>query len=215
MTVFASTPEEDTIPSIERGAEIYMARCALCHGGQAMGEGKLPLKIEDYPNTNLMKGLKAKDLDSIRDAVIYGGILDDFSLYMPPFGNELTWTEIESISQFVSDLRKDPEPLLAMLQDIDKQQEKTSDLGRITFENRCVLCHGVSGQGDGRMAKIIKTPPPYNLTKSLMQKEYLSLIIASGGEPLGRSPQMPPWKDQLSPKEIDAVADYIIGLRSN
>lgn len=215
--IFAVTVEgserEDTIPTIERGAEIYLARCSLCHGSQAMGEGKLPLKLEHYPNTNLMKSLKAKGVDAIRNTVIYGGILDGVSLYMPPFGNELTWTEIESVSLFVENIRNDPKTFLAMLSKLDSKNVRSRDMGRDIFESRCVLCHGVNGEGDGRMAKIIKNPPPFNLTQSLMPKEYLKLIIANGGESLNRSPQMPPWKDQLSVTEMDAVIEYITSIR--
>lgn len=209
-----SLDKEDTIPTIKRGAEIFVERCSLCHGNQAMGEGKLALKLKDYPSTNLMKVRKAKDLAAIRDVVVYGGILDDFSYYMPPFGNELTWTEIESVSMFIEKSREDPTPHLALLRDLTDESSKSKSLGRETFSARCTLCHGVQGKGDGRMARIIKNPPPFDLTNSVMPKEYLTSIIQNGGESLGRSPQMPPWGDQLSQKEIAAVVDYITELRN-
>jgi cytochrome c oxidase cbb3-type subunit 3 len=145
---------------------------------------------------------------------VYGGILDNFSYYMPPFGNELTWTEIESVSMFIEKSREEPIPHLSMLRDLTNEGSKSKSLGRETFSARCTLCHGVQGKGDGRMARIIKNPPPFDLTKSVVPKEYLTLIIQNGGESIGRSPQMPPWGDQLSQKEITAVIDYIIELRN-
>ena len=88
-----------------------------------------------------------------------------------------------------------------------------ADSGRRIYESRCALCHGKSGLGDGRMAKIVKAPPPYNLTLSVMPDDYLKAIITRGGEAMGRSPQMPPWRDELSNAEIDQVMAYIKSFR--
>ncbi|MFK5915805.1 MAG: cytochrome c, partial [Woeseiaceae bacterium] len=35
------------------GANVFQARCALCHGTDGLGEGILSLQLKDYPNTNL------------------------------------------------------------------------------------------------------------------------------------------------------------------
>lgn len=205
---------EDTIPTVEFGTKVFAERCSLCHGSQALGEGKLALKIASYPNTNLMTDKIAKSLDDVRNIVVYGGTLSNVSKFMPPFGNELTWTEIESVSLFLVNFRESPDTHLKMLKSIQHSSAEGSKLGREIFESRCTLCHGINGEGDGRMKKVIKSPPPYNLTKSVMPKEYLKQIVTLGGEPMSRSPQMPPWGDQLNDKEIDAVAEYIIGLRT-
>jgi cytochrome c oxidase cbb3-type subunit 3 len=82
------------------------------------------------------------------------------------------------------------------------------------YETRRVLCHGEKGLGDGRMSKVIKTPPPYNLTLSRLPKSYLMDIVSKGGAQMQRSPQMPPWGEQLSPSEINSVVDYIMQLRT-
>ena len=214
ISMFAchSMAVDKTYPTIERGVEVFKQRCTLCHGSQGMGEGRIPLKIKGYPDANLAVAKKAKTKDDIHKTVVYGGLLDNIDQFMPPMGDELTWTEIESVAMFVEAFRGDPEAYLPQLANTTSS-ENTMKVGREVYEARCVLCHGKNGQGDGRMAKIIKTPPPFNLTKSLMPVEYLKLIIADGGEPIGRSGQMPPWKDQLSEGEIDAVVDYIVSIR--
>ncbi|MFK7816907.1 MAG: cytochrome c [Gammaproteobacteria bacterium] len=86
--------------------------------------------------------------------------------------------------------------------------------GEKVYKARCALCHGESGQGDGRMSKVIKNPPPFDLTESVMPVEYLQLIVSNGGEPVGRSPQMPPWNDELTDTELESVVLYIHGLRN-
>jgi cytochrome c oxidase cbb3-type subunit 3 len=102
---------------------------------------------------------------------------------------------------------------LSLLQNLADNSEKSRFLGRETFAQRCALCHGVNGEGAGRMARVIKDPPPFDLTKSVMPEDYLRLIINKGGESIARSPQMPPWIDQLSQQEVTAVINYIIQLR--
>lgn len=212
--VFSSHAEkDDTTPTLDIGAKVFAARCVLCHGQQGMGEGRIPLKIKSYPNTNLAKINKAKTKKQIYDVIVFGGMLDNINLYMPPMGNELTWSELESVSMFVYQLRKDPKGEIKRLRNVLHLTKTSVNLGLEIFQSRCVLCHGKSGFGDGRMSKIIKSPPPFNLTKSRMPLNYLKLIITKGGEPLGRSMQMPPWGVQLTPLEVDAVAEYIITLR--
>lgn len=205
--------KDDTTPSLEKGVGVYVNRCSLCHGSQGMGEGKIPLKIPNYPNTSLVKALKAKTSEEIHEMVVYGGMLDDVSKYMPPMGNELTWTQIESVSMFIQNLRANTEATLALVTEYQNANSVFANLGKQVYEARCVLCHGKDGLGDGRMAKIIKNPPPFNLTLSGVPKFYLTDIISKGGEAMGRSPQMPPWSDQLASNEIEAVVDYIVTLR--
>lgn len=212
VALFASS-DEDTIPTTKIGAEIFIKRCALCHGSQGMGEGQIPLKIKDYPDTNIASAQKATTKEEIHDVIVYGGILDNISQYMPPMGNELTWTELNSVSLFVQQLRESPKQAIELLSAASSKHLPKSNLGREVYQARCVLCHGKYGLGDGRMARVIKSPPPFNLTLSRAPKSYLSSIIVNGGEPIGRSPQMPPWGDQLSNEEVDSVVDYIISLR--
>jgi len=213
INIVYSQQSDDTIPTVESGASVFWKRCVLCHGAQGMGEGEIPLKIKDYPNTNIMTANKAKTTEEIRDAIVYGGILSNISTYMPPMGNELTWTEIQSVTMFVDNLRKFPAKHFEMLKQYSTTLEDKKGLGRSTFQSRCVLCHGANGEGDGRMSRVIKSPPPFNLTKSQMPAAYLKLIVEKGGESLGRSGQMPPWGEQLSKEEINAVVTYILQLR--
>jgi cytochrome c oxidase cbb3-type subunit 3 len=204
---------DDTTPSVEHGASVFWKRCVLCHGAQGMGEGKIPLKIKDYPNTNILTAGKARTSEDIHEIIAYGGMLSKINNFMPPMGNELTWTELQSVTMFVYQLRKSPEEHFTMLKQNSNAVEDKLGLGLSIFQSRCVLCHGTNGVGDGRMAKVIKTPPPYDLTKSKKPEEYLKLIIEKGGEAMGRSGQMPPWGEQLSKEDIDAVASYIISIR--
>lgn len=219
MAAFVPTSQakdiDDTTPSVSKGVDVYINRCSLCHGNQGMGEGKIPLKIPNYPNTSLVKALKANSAKEIYDTIVYGGMLSNVNQYMPPMGNELTWTEVESVSMFIQNLRTNTEETLAFVAEYQNNNSVAANIGKQVYEARCVLCHGKDGLGDGRMAKIIKNPPPFNLTLSRVPKFYLTDIVSKGGEAMGRSHQMPPWSDQLAENEIDAVVDYILTLRKD
>ena len=214
FVVNASKTNTDIEPNFELGAIVYNERCVLCHGDSAMGEGLLPLKLKSYPNTNLIKGIKGKSRESIRNAVIYGGTEGNISKYMPPMGNDLTWVETESVIDFLLYLQTNKEKALKLIKDMasNSQMERKSR-GRDLYESRCVLCHGKYGEGDGRMARVIKSPPPANLTLSRLPDDYLIKIISLGGEAMGRSPQMPPWGMQFADDEIQSIITYIKSIR--
>lgn len=100
----------------------------------------------------------------------------------------------------------------------DSQAENTAtqkNSGRQIFISHCVLCHGLEGKGDGRMARLINNPPPFNLTQSTRPANYLKSIISLGGESLSRSPQMPAWREELNEAEIEALVSYLLKLREN
>jgi len=199
---------------VAAGAQVYQERCVLCHGTQGMGEGALALAITDYPNTNLLISPKFKSKEAIHKVIVSGAMLPNVSQYMPPMGNELMWTELESVVLFIQYLRDSTTQALAMLNEINDTNQKVDvDIGRAIFNARCTLCHGKTGKGDGRMSKVITSPAPFNLTLSRVPKPYVVSIIAQGGAALGRSPQMPPWGEQLNKKEIESLVDYLFTLR--
>ena len=200
-------------PTAQQGAHVFQQRCELCHGSKGMGEGALALTLKNYPDTNLLQPKYQTDTNSLRQQIIYGGSGGEMHLLSPPWGNELTWTEIESTVLFIEQLRKSPEVAFKLLSKEAKHQKPTLKLGRLTFKNRCALCHGPDGEGNGKMARIIKDPPPFNLTYSMMPDEYLIDMISKGGQGMQRSPRMPPFGGDLSENEIKSAVKYIKTLR--
>ncbi len=210
LPALAASPAE---PTIEIGVRVFVERCVVCHGERGMGDGSLPIRLEDYPNTNLLENSLTTSHEEIRDAVAYGGSRGAMSNFMPPMGADLSWTETESVALFVALLRTDNAGAARMLRLQTFDSEATTEQGREVFVARCQLCHGKYGEGDGRMAKIIKTPPPANLVASKLADADVFRIIIAGGEGTNRSPQMPPWGDQLSQQEVQAVMLYLKSIR--
>ncbi len=204
---------EESRPSLEFGALVFQQRCVLCHGNKGMGEGLMPLSMKNYPPTNLFQARYGKTEKDIREVVIWGGKKGQMSQLSPPWGDELTWREIESVVLFVTYMHNERENALNLLRQKADTAPPSKRIGQMVFRTRCVLCHGPYGEGDGKMARIINAPPPYNLTKSKVPDDYLRLIIGKGGEGVGRSPKMPPWGDELSKSELESVISFIKTLR--
>ncbi|HEU5136660.1 MAG TPA: cytochrome c [Steroidobacteraceae bacterium] len=84
--------------------------------------------------------------------------------------------------------------------------------GSIAYRTYCVLCHGTTGKGDGRAAKMY-TPRPANLTISPFPDKYKEMIIRGGGPAVGRSSFMPPWGDELTDEQITDLISFLRELR--
>ena len=110
-------------------------------------------------------------------------------------------------------LHKKRDQALKLLRVEAENLKPTIRMGRGIYQGRCALCHGKGGEGDDKMARIIKKPPPFNLTLSRMPDAYLKDIINKGGQAMGRSSRMPPWGTDLSGKEVESVILYIKTLR--
>jgi cytochrome c oxidase cbb3-type subunit 3 len=178
-----------------------------------MGGGVVPVAVPGYPPTNLMKPAHSADARAIERVISFGPGVKGVSTYMPPWADELTLTQIESVVLFVTHLRSNPDDARAMLRAEGAALKPAASLGRALFQGRCALCHGAEGKGDGRMAGIIKDPPPFNLTISRAPDIYLRQIIAKGGAAMGRSARMPPWGGDLNDQELESVILYLKTLR--
>ena len=204
---------KEALPCVKYGAVVFQERCSLCHGSDGLGEGILSLSIQGYPNTNLAEVKHAKGLDGIREITAQGVSKQDGGRDMPPFADELTLTQIDSVALFVDLLRRDLDAAIKVARVSAANTQPTLRIGRAVYLGRCKLCHGTEGLGDGKLARVIKTPPPYNLTLSRLKDSALRNIISKGGEAVGRSAKMPVWEGDLSAPEIDSVILYIKTLR--
>lgn len=213
LVAAVSRAGEDSTPSVDLGVKVFHERCALCHGSDGMGEGRLPLKLRRYPNTNLLTPKHPLDSESVRNIVVLGGVRNNVSNLMPPMGDDLTWTELESVVKFVIFMRKEPQVAAKMLSSVQSMQSVSLRVGQEIFSSRCKLCHGQFGEGDGRMAKVITSPPPSDLSASRLPDEYMREIISKGGAGVNRSQAMPPWGKQFTKVEIDSLILYLKDIR--
>ena len=83
------------------------------------------------------------------------------------------------------------------------------DLGSQVYAQRCALCHGPTGHGDGPAAASLNPKPRNHTDGSYMNSrtdaELLEVIHNGKGA-------MPAWKGVLSEEEINAVLKHVRSL---
>jgi mono/diheme cytochrome c family protein len=84
------------------------------------------------------------------------------------------------------------------------------------YTNRCTVCHGERGQGDGAGSAALE-PKPRDFTSAEWQgsvtDDHLSKIIVYGGTAVGKAATMPANPDLDSKPEVVAeLVKYIRGL---
>ncbi|GAA6151251.1 c-type cytochrome [Pseudoteredinibacter isoporae] len=214
LTVVACNASAKAESTAGTGASIYIKRCALCHGNYGYGDGYIPLSLNQYPNTSLFEPQYGNKLEQIAEVISWGGSQGNMSPLSPPWKGELNDQEIRSVSKFIIKMRNHAD---AARQDIDQASKNLPSsrlTGRKIYLTRCKICHGENGEGDGVLSgKVINNPPPFDLTKSRQDADYLKGIILDGGEQMGRSNKMPAWKYELLSHEIESLVIYIRSIR--
>lgn len=81
------------------------------------------------------------------------------------------------------------------------------------FKNRCTMCHGASGKGDGPAGAALN-PKPRNWADAAWQKtvtdEAIDKAILGGGQAVGKSVLMPANPDLASKPEVIKALRQIV-----
>lgn len=85
-------------------------------------------------------------------------------------------------------------------------KEPTLELGQKIFQQRCVLCHGPEGRGDGIASKGLKPPPRNFHDAAYMHSKTDDELLTSVRN--GKS-AMPPWGKVLSDVELRSALMYV------
>lgn len=82
--------------------------------------------------------------------------------------------------------------------------------GHKVFNTYCFICHGVSGKGDGPLAKKLDTRPA-NLTNDarLSKKSDKDIYRIIEGTVKHGNSNMPKWRVAISPSQIKGLVSYI------
>jgi mono/diheme cytochrome c family protein len=83
--------------------------------------------------------------------------------------------------------------------------------GEAVFANRCSVCHGAQADGRSALAEVMAVKPA-NLRASLLSEDERRAIVSQGGVGVGRSPNMPAWKDELGEADLAAVLAFAATL---
>lgn len=84
------------------------------------------------------------------------------------------------------------------------------------YENRCTVCHGKLGKGDGEGSAALD-PKPRDFTLTEWQEsvtdEHIQKIVVYGGAGVGKSPTMPANPDlDAKPEVVKEIVVYVRNL---
>ncbi len=95
---------------------------------------------------------------------------------------------------------------------------RDAPLGRRVYVERCAVCHGLDGRGNGPAAPSL-IPRPRDFTTGIYKYRSTGARAMPADSDLRRvvadglpASAMPYWRDVLSPAEIDAVVEYVKSL---
>ena len=188
----------------KRGAELFAANCAVCHG--ADGQGRIGATLaKDFPGINTTAFL----VETISSGVEGSRMPAWSTANGGPFSDQ----DIADVAAYVNGLMGGSEPPApaptVVVQPIIPAPGVTGDAaaGAIVFAQNCAVCHGQSGQG--RIgATLAKSWPAVN------PAAYIRSTVERGVD----GSLMPAWLEDnggpLTRTDIDNVSAYILSLES-
>ena len=202
--IVVSTPEVSANPPpAYEGRRLYVSYCQLCHGTDGKGGGPLANAMQISPadltttvrsrsDTILMKIITGEGRQTITGRDRHNLL----SEAMPE------WKDVFSESQVMA--------LIAYLRFLGSAKYDLMgdpEVGMQLYQKYCQVCHGVEGDGDGIMTKLMGIKPMDhtnpNETNSLDNEELVESILDGSGK------YMPAWRGILSQSDVEALVSYI------
>ena len=202
ITVIAPEVSANPPPAYE-GRRLYVPYCQLCHGTDGKGDGPLAKVMQISPadltttvrsrsDTILMKIITGEGRQTITGRDRHNLL----SEAMPEWKDVFSESQVKALIAYLRflggtkhDLMGDPE------------------VGMQLYQKYCQVCHGVEGDGDGIMTKLMGIMPMDhtnpNETNSLDNEELVESILDGAGR------FMPAWRGILSQSDVEALVSYI------
>jgi mono/diheme cytochrome c family protein len=150
---------------IARGKEIYLTKCAVCHGDAGDGKGPAGLALPVKPSD--MREQEA--VAAMRDnfwfwRVSEGGLVEPYKLKgsaMPPWKGELSVEDRWAVIAYQHTFSGHQGP------HVPWEHPEMVMMGRDIFAMACIPCHGENGKGDGSVGPMLsprRAPQPRNFT---------------------------------------------------
>jgi mono/diheme cytochrome c family protein len=187
----------------ERGAELYAANCAVCHGAQ--GEGRVGAELNDV--------FVSMNPDVQLTQIITNGRPNTF---MPAWGEAndgpLSETDVADIVAYIESWGTTYEPPAPVppvpTTPIPPAPDVTGDpnVGYGIYQQNCAACHGASGEG--------RVGSEINTTFAAIDPEAFAISTISNGR---ADTLMPAWAQSkggpLTDGEINDVAAYVLSVQ--
>jgi mono/diheme cytochrome c family protein len=186
----------------ERGGELYVENCAVCHGVD--GQGRIGASLESFPGIDASATVASTIAAGVPGSVMpawaqsQGGPLSDDDI------NDLVAYVLGAFAgtEPIAPLPTYVAPTIASLPDV----EGNPSAGAVVYQANCAMCHGDQGQGRFGLALAKSWPvadPPI----------YIQSVVRQGID----GTTMPAWAQAeggpLSDSEIGDVAAFVVTLQ--
>jgi mono/diheme cytochrome c family protein len=185
----------------ERGADLYLEYCVMCHGEDA--RGRVGANLQNFPGIEPDLAMRSVIAEGVRGSVM--------PAWSEGNGGPLTEADIDDITTYILGVLGGTEPVVpaptiqAPVIEPLPQVEGDPGQGAIVFERNCAACHGE--QAEGGFGWPLAKAWPGN------QPEVYIKSVTSGGI---ENTVMPGWAQDvggpLSDEQIDDVTAYILTL---
>lgn len=214
--------------AVTAGRDLYYRNCLLCHGTTLDGQGQLASGLDPRPANFQDVGTIAQLEESYlfwRIATGDEGLPHEggpWNSLMPAWHRTLSEQQVWQIITFLYDY-VDQVPriwettraaIMAELRD-QRRSERSGAMGIELYQQRCSVCHGVEGAGDGAAAERLY-PRPRDFTLGLMKfkssppqalpRDEDMIAVIRDGLP-GTS--MSGWSQWLTPAQIASLVPVI------
>lgn len=185
----------------ERGAQLFLQNCAMCHGED--GRGRVGANLQDFPGIEPDLSMRATIA-----AGVSGSVMPAWSEVN---GGPLTEAEIDDITAYLLGVLGGTEPVAPAptirAPVIEPLPEVEGDpmQGALVFMSNCAACHG--GQAEGGFGWPLAKAWPGNQPEA-----YIKSVVSRGVE----GAVMPGWAQDsggpLTEEQIDDVTAYVLSL---
>lgn len=180
----------DLEEEIRRGANLYAANCASCHGSAGKGDGPASPSLLPKP-ADLTA---ARFSDERVSGVLWNGVAGSA---MPPW-RQLPTEDLRALISYIYSLHPSGRP---------SAQPANLEEGKGLFLAACASCHGETGEGDGAAAAAL-APVPTNFRLKQPSEERARSVLQNGVP----GTAMPPWENEMSEDERHALIEYVRSL---
>jgi len=182
----------DLQEEVSRGAVLFAANCASCHGPAGRGDGRASASLLPKP-ANLTA---ARFSDERLSSVLWDGVAGSA---MPPW-RELPTEDLRALVAYVESLHTPSAPP-------STQDATILVAGKVLFSANCASCHGDTGSGNGpAAAALAPSPTNFHLKKPTEERAW---EVLGNGVP---GTAMPPWQSQLSKDQRHALVEFVRSL---
>jgi high-affinity iron transporter len=181
----------------DSGSRIYAATCASCHGQLGLGDGPMAKALSPAPPPIGDEAFMSTVAPALMFQKISVGVK---GTAMPPFAEKLSSVDRWNVIAYLTELRH---------RNVDAAH------GEGLYGQSCATCHGMSGGGDGALARELSKLPPAIGTFAWQVQRSDSEMAAVIRKGVPGSP-MPPMRTLSASEEKEIVA-YLrsIAIRQN